>query len=205
MGRRRWIRGLASALALAGLWAAAAVSPVLAQERVQSSILVIEQDRLFAETWLGAQLIADIDAQSRDLALENREIERQLIEEEQALTASRPGMTPEAFREAADAFDTRVTRIRAEQDAKSQALIEQREQQRQRFLDLVLPILGGILSDYGAYVFFDPRQVFMSDDRINVTEDAIARIDAAFSEPGEADAPAPGAPQSGPDAAAGPE
>lgn len=159
----------------------------LAQEQLRSSILVIEQDRVFSETWLGRQLIADIEENSRTLALENREIERQLIEEEQALTASRPSMTPEAFREAADGFDARVTQIRNAQDAKSQALIEQREQQRQRFLDLVLPVLGGLLSDYGAYLFLDPRQVFLSDDRINVTDEAIARIDAAFEEANDTD------------------
>ncbi|MDD9715668.1 OmpH family outer membrane protein [Dinoroseobacter sp. PD6] len=190
---RGWRLWRAVALALCLLAGAGTVAG--AQERIQSSILVIEQDRLFLETWLGAQLIEDVDAQSRALALENREIERTLIEEEQALTTSRPTMTPEAFREAADAFDARVNRIRSAQDAKSQALIEQREQARAQFLELVLPILGGLLSDYGAYVFLDPRQVFLSDDRINVTDEAISRIDATFTEPGEAEAQTPPTPE----------
>lgn len=180
-----------AALALALISGMGGVSTAQVQDQdpdqVRSSILVIEQDRVFSETWLGRQLIAGIEENSRALALENREIERQLIEEEQALTASRPAMTPEAFREAADAFDTRVTQIRNAQDAKSQALIEQREQQRQRFLDLVLPVLGGLLSDYGAYLFLDPRQVFLSDDRINVTDEAITRIDAAFEDASDTD------------------
>lgn len=189
------------------LWAAlmALASPGAAQENgIRSSVLVIDPERLFTETRFGATLSEALEDASRDLALENREIETALIEEERALTTARVTMTLDAFRETADAFDERVTRLRTEQDRKSEALIAQRDQERQKFLDLVLPVLGGLLADYGAYVFLDPRQVFLSDDRINVTDEAIARIDAALiprlnedteqpdNEAGTPDAPLPG-------------
>lgn len=196
-------------MSLAGaiLWAAliALASPGAAQENgIRSSVLVIDPERLFTETRFGATLSEALEDASRDLALENREIETALIEEERALTTARVTMTLDAFRDAADAFDERVTRLRTEQDRKSEALIAQRDQERQKFLDLVLPVLGGLLADYGAYVFLDPRQVFLSDDRINVTDEAIARIDAALiprlnedteqpdNEAGTPDVPLPG-------------
>lgn len=165
------------------LWALvlAVAGPSAAQESaIRSSVLVIDPERLFTETEFGATLTEALEEASRELALENREIEATLIDEERALTSARASMTLDAFREAAEEFDARVTRLRSAQDSKSEALIAQRDQERQKFLDLVLPVLGGLLADYGAFVFLDPRQVFLSDDRINVTDEAISRIDAAF-------------------------
>ncbi|MEM1079473.1 MAG: OmpH family outer membrane protein [Pseudomonadota bacterium] len=157
-------------------------TPILAQQDLRSSILVLDQDRLFAESTFGVQFNRALEEASRRLAQENRQIETDLIEQERALTEARPTMTPDAFREAADAFDAQVSRFREEQDAKSQQLSTLSDRERQRFLELVLPVLGGLLSDYGAYVFLDQRQVFLSDDRINVTDEAIARVNAALAE-----------------------
>lgn len=153
-----------------------------AQQDIRSSVLVLDQDRLFSESTFGVELNRALEEASRQLARENRQIEADLVEQERALTEARPTMTPEAFREAADAFDTQVSRFREEQDAKSQQLVAESDRQRQRFLELVLPVLGGLLSEYGAYVFLDQRQVFLSDDRINVTDEAIARVNAALAE-----------------------
>lgn len=151
-----------------------------AQDRLQASVLVIDQERLFAETVFGLRLSAELEAASRALATENREIEAALIAEERALTEARSGMSPEEFRAAADAFDARVTQLRSAQDRKSQELVARRDLERQRFLDRALPVLGSILQEYGAYVLVDRRQVFLSDDRVNITDEAIARIGTAL-------------------------
>ncbi|WP_424970148.1 OmpH family outer membrane protein [Dinoroseobacter sp. S76] len=173
---RRATFGVLTGLMLA--WAGGSA----AQQDIRSSVLVLDQDRLFAESTFGVELNRALEEASRQLARENRQIEADLVEKERALTEARPTMTPEAFREAADAFDTQVSRFREEQDAKSQQLVAESDRQRQRFLELVLPVLGGLLSEYGAYVFLDQRQVFLSDDRINVTDEAIARVNAALAE-----------------------
>lgn len=176
---RGWLRGLAICTAL-GM--ALPQGQAHAQQQIRSSVLVLDQERLFAESTFGIQLNRALEEASRRLAQENRQIEADLIEQERALTEARATMTPETFREAADAFDAQVSRFREEQDAKSEQLASQSDLERQRFLELVLPVLGGLLSEYGAYVFLDQRQVFLTDDRINVTDEAIARVNAAFAE-----------------------
>jgi len=147
---------------------------------LRSSIVVLDQERLLAETVLGAQISTTLENASRALAEENRRIEQELIDEERALTEARPSMEPEAFRAAATAFDKRVTEVREAQDRKARAITERHEEERRAFLDAAVPILGALMSDFGAFVILDQRQVFLSDDRINITDEAIARIDAAF-------------------------
>lgn len=147
---------------------------------VRTSVLVIDQDRLLSESGFGERLSAELDVAAAALASENRQIEKALIEEEQKLTETRPDMSPEEFRAAADAFDEKVTRIRTEQDRKSRELTALRDREQRVFLDAALPVLGALLADYGAYVILDQRQVFLSDDRIDVTDEAIRRVDAAL-------------------------
>ncbi|MDJ0860256.1 MAG: OmpH family outer membrane protein [Dinoroseobacter sp.] len=149
---------------------------------LQSHVVVIDQERLFSETVFGLRLSKELEAASRMLAEENRTIEQMLINEERALTEQRPSMPPEAFREAADAFDERVTEVRTAQDRKARIIAERRDAERRAFLDAALPILGGLMAEYGAFVVLDLRQVFLSDDRVNVTDEAIALIDAALGE-----------------------
>ncbi len=158
--------------------------PAAAQQRstVQSHVVVVDQERLFSETVFGLRLSKELEAASIALAEENRRIEQMLINEERALTEQRPTMAPEAFREAADAFDARVTEVRTAQDRKARIIVERRDVERRAFLDAALPVLGGLMAEYGAYVILDQRQVFLSDDRVNVTDEAIALIDAALGE-----------------------
>ncbi|MEM8580757.1 MAG: OmpH family outer membrane protein [Pseudomonadota bacterium] len=157
---------------------------VSAQDRatVQSHVIVVDQERLFSETVFGLRLSNDLESASIALAEENRRIEQMLINEERTLTEQRPAMTPEAFREAADAFDARVTEVRTAQDRKARIIVERRDAERRAFLDAALPVLGSLMGEYGAYVILDQRQVFLSDDRVNVTDEAIALIDAALGE-----------------------
>ena len=172
------IRGLALCLALC------LTGPALAQDEspVQSSVLVIDQDRLLAESGFGERLAREFEKEAAKLAQENRQIEQALIREERELTEARPTMDPAAFREAADAFDSKVTRIRAAQDRKSRALSTLQERERRLFLDAALPVFGTLLDDYGAYVLLDRRQIFLSDDRVDITDEAIERVNTALAE-----------------------
>lgn len=172
------LRGLGLALAL-GL-----ASPVWPQdsEPVQSSVLVIDQDRLLAESGFGERLAREFEKEAAKLAQENRQIEQALIQEERELTEARPSMEPATFREAADAFDAKVTRIRSAQDRKSRALASLQERERRAFLDAALPVFGTLLDDFGAYVLLDRRQIFLSDDRVDITDEAIKRVNAALAE-----------------------
>lgn len=164
---------LAAFLVLAG--------PVLAQTtiQVQPPILVIDQDRLFSETQLGAKSIAEIESGANALQEENKKIEEALISEERALTQKRASMPVDEFRALADEFDRRVQRIRLEQDEKARLLTRAQDEARGKFFQDVAEIISEIVRERGALVVLDRRDVFLSSEQIDITDQAIARVNAA--------------------------
>jgi len=142
-------------------------------------ILTIDQDRLFQETGLGARSARAIEAEVETLAAENAQIESRLIEREQDLTVRRPKLPAEDFRALADAFDGDVQRIRDAQDEKARELSRLRDAARQEFFNDVAGIISDIVRERGALVVLDRRDVFLSADRIDITDEAIARVNDA--------------------------
>lgn len=172
----------AMVLACACLAAGAALAQ--GQEPLQSPVLVIDQDRLFAESQLGAAALSRIEDDARTLAAENRRIEAELLEEERALTEERDTLSIEAFTERANAFDEKVQRLRNEQDTKVRALTRAREEARGEFLGDIGGVLSEIARERGAVVMIDRRQVFLSVDAIDVTDEAIERINRVLGATG---------------------
>ncbi len=167
-------------IALSSLLAAPAIHAQTQPSR--SPILIIDQDRLFSETRLGERSAAAIEAEARELAEENRRIEEELRQEELKLTKDRVGLTPEEFSELADGFDEKVQALRAQQDAKARALSAKQEEARQRFFVEIGGILSEIVQERGADVVFDQRDVFLSADRVDITDEVIRRINARPTE-----------------------
>lgn len=168
-----------------GLGAAAALAlPANAQNfgTVQSPVLTVDSEELYARSAFGRRVAAEVTAASAELAAENRAIETELTEEEKSLTEQRPSLTPTEFRALADEFDEKVRRIRREQDAKAAALGRQREDSEAGFLRAAAPVLEELMQDAGAAVVLERRSVFLSLNVIDITEAAIARIDAAIGD-----------------------
>lgn len=142
-------------------------------------ILTIDQERLFLETRLGIRASAELEAEAEALAAENARIEAELIGRERELTERRPSLPPQEFRQLADAFDADVQRIRQEQDEKARAIARRREELRQEFFAEIADIISDIVRERGALVVLDRRDVFLSADSIDITEEAIRRVNAA--------------------------
>ena len=173
------VRAFIAALSvLAGLSFAQLVTAQGAQE---AQILV------FGETRFGARAAAEIEAEARALAAENREIETRLSAEERELTERRQTASPDEFQSLADAFDEKVQRIREEQDAKARALGRAREEAEQAFFQQIASILSQIVRERGALVILERRDIFLSADRIDITEEAIRRINAALGDGADAE------------------
>jgi Skp family chaperone for outer membrane proteins len=162
---------------------------------VQSPILVIDFERAFDQSAFGRRVNAEIETEGRSIAAENRRIEAELIEEERQLTDLRPTLSPEDFRNLANAFDEKVQRLRSEQDAKARAVGTRSEEARRQFLMAVEPVLEGVLREAGAALILERRAVFVSIDAIDVTDRAIALID---QEIGSGEAASPPSPAPGP-------
>lgn len=166
---------------------------------VQSDILVVDADRLFAETEFGRQMTAELEQERDALIARNRELEAKLESEEQTLTELRAETTPQEFRELADAFDAKVQTIRAESERRARDLERKSNQARLKFMQTVEPLLVDIMQDAGATVIMDGRGILLRAGAIDITDTAIVRInnrhgtmssdnsgdDAAKSDPGD--------------------
>lgn len=179
-----------SLLLLAGGAAAQGLGTPFETGMPQSEILVIDFERVFAESAFGRRVNEEIERDGRAIAAENRKIEAELIEEERRLTELRPTLAPDAFRELADAFDAKVQRLRNEQDAKARALGTRTDEAQRRFLTVAQPVLEGLLNEAGASLILERRTVLVAADSIDITDRAIERIDVQIGS-GAPDGPAP--------------
>jgi len=150
--------------------------------RAEVSVLTLDRERLFAASAFGQRVARELAVASDTLAAENRRIEADLIGEERMLTERRAEVPPEEFRALADAFDAKVVALRRAQDAKARALQRREEAERQAFFEAVLPVLAEVMADLGGAVILDDRAVFLSSGQIDMTDAAIARVDAAIGD-----------------------
>ncbi len=173
---------LLAAMALT-LWLPA-INPAQAQLAAKpgTSVVVIEQGRLFTETTLGAAISKRFEQDLALLAAENQKIQDLLAEEERQLTDKRLAMDPTAFRTLADAFDKKVEDLRAGQEAKSRNLTSQIEQERKRFFESVAPLLGDLMVELGAVVILDKATIVISLGSVDITDQAIARINTVLKD-----------------------
>lgn len=150
-----------------------------------SAILTIDSERVFNTTIAGRRIAADLEDRLNALAQENRRIEAELVAEELDLTERRVTMDTDEFRALADAFDEKVQRIRAEQDAKQRVLERIGDTGRQSFIEAIGPILSRIGRERGAVVILERRDVLLSSDNIDITDEAITRINEALGAGGQ--------------------
>ena len=181
------------------------------QDVPRAPVLVVDRNRLFVESAFGRAAEARFQAESQDLIAENLRLEQALEAEERALTDQRATLEPAAFQKLAADFDAKTEAIRTAQDAKSRALTATRDEDRQRFLQAAVPILGEIMREAGAVAIFDKDMVILSLRGVDITEEAIALIDAqlgdgsslaapgAAVEEGSGVAPSPANPEGGAD------
>lgn len=178
-----WLRVGGCALALAIYGAGVRAQDITVQPpQAPAQVLLIDQDRLFSGSVFGQAVGGVIDRVGRDLSAQNREIEDVLTQEEQRLTELRSSLSIEDFRLRAAEFDARVVEIRSEQDAKNRALGAYAEAARQRFLEIMGPILIDLVQRSGAEVLMDRRAVIFARDDIDITDEAIAAIDEALAD-----------------------
>ncbi|MEO8531378.1 MAG: OmpH family outer membrane protein [Deltaproteobacteria bacterium] len=154
-----------------------ATLPAAAQE-----VLVIDQGRIFTESAFGKRVARDLEQQSRALTDENEKIAAALRAEEEQLTQDRATLPPAEFRKRADAFDQKAERIRAERASKLEALRSAQDAESGAFLAQIVPLLEKLVDERGASVLIDKRTVLITANAADITDEAIARIDAAIGD-----------------------
>ena len=186
---RQWLIRAGAALALA----LAVALPGGAQQLglPESDILTLSSERLYAGSAYGRRIQQEIEAESAVLTAENRRMEAELSAEELDLTERRAEMDPAAFRTLADAFDRKVQDIRRTQDAKARDLARRDDIARGEFLNAARPVLEALMREAGATLILERASVFLSANSTDVTDLAIARIDAVIGD-GQGVVKAPG-------------
>ncbi len=147
-----------------------------------SVLLTIHSDRLFAESAYGKRVAREMEGRSAVLMAENRRIEAELRAEELDLAERRSGMTSEAFRTLAAAFDQKVQETRRAQEAKFLEITTARDEARREFRQASVPILERIMAETGAAAILEQSSVLLSADAIDVTDLAVSRLDASLGE-----------------------
>ncbi|WP_162685616.1 OmpH family outer membrane protein [Roseovarius amoyensis] len=192
---RQLVAAAATLICICGL-------PAAAQDTgaARSEILVVDPERLFEESQLGQRMMAEHQDEREELAAHNRKLEAELETEERALTARRAELSPEEFRELADAFDARVQEIRRDSERRVRDLEQDRERLPLLFLRQAEPVLIEAMRNMGGVVLLDARTVMLRADAVDITDDAVARIDETIGDgetapEEEAESPAAPAPQ----------
>lgn len=156
---------------------------------VQSDVIVIDIERLLAETAYGKRLQAELEEARDQLIARNDRLASELEEEERALTELRATTAPEEFTKLADAFDAKVTELRRESERLSRELERRRDLAPIQFMRVVQPVLGEVLEEADAVVLLDVRSVLLRADVADVTDLAVTRIDERIGEGPSAFAP----------------
>lgn len=173
------------------LFCGALVGPVAASAQqfglAQQQILTISAERLYANSAFGRRIAAEIEAEGAVLAAENESIVAELSREEQDLAERRQDMEPAAFRALADAFDAKVQAHRESQRSKLAALSARNDAARVAFFELAQPVLEALMQESGAGVILERSSVFLSLNATDITDAAIARIDASIGDGADLD------------------
>jgi Skp family chaperone for outer membrane proteins len=177
------MRGILLAAAL--VWSAGAVSGQETPAAVQAPVLTVDSERMLSDSLFGVQLAQSVRAASDALIAENASIEAKLEAEELALTELRPSLNPEEFRARADEFDSRVQEIRATQAAKAREISNQQASGKKTFIQQITPVLAAIARERGALIVLERQQVFLSAESIDITLEAIRRINSLLAQDGE--------------------
>ncbi|WP_162933062.1 OmpH family outer membrane protein [Roseovarius sp. EL26] len=144
---------------------------------IQSELLVLDTERLLAETLFGKKMTAEYQAAREKLSTQNRQIEAELEAEEKLLTELRAQSSTYEFKSMADAFDAKVQELRRTSDLKVRELERNRDLAPVAFMRTVEPILVELMVETGGAVILDKRSVLFRRDVVDITSLAITRID----------------------------
>ncbi len=151
--------------------------------KIKSSILVLSQDELFKSSLPGLELLKIFEARQKELFTEARKIEQQFILEEKKLTEQRLSISVENFQTLADEFDLKVEKMRKSRMDKDKKLQKDFMNWKKKFVQIVLPIIRDVMSQFDALIVLDSKnRGLIYDQKIDVTERTIKLLNKKFKD-----------------------
>lgn len=144
----------------------------------QQPILVLNQEKLLRSSEVGKTLLARENAKKEAHRQEGLRLDAQLEAEELALTEKRDELIAEEFNKLAILFDEKVVAVRRDHQRKSEALAAELDAMRKEFFADIVPIVAKIMSERGASMVFEQRNVLFTGQDVDITADVIQRLDS---------------------------
>lgn len=165
--------GTASALPTAALAQAAAA---------QSAIIVVDMDRVGAESAAGKSGQSQLKAKVDSLQARGKSLADQLRGEEEALLKARQAnsMAPEAFQAKVKDLQTKQNNARTELGNRENELQRSQNAVRQQIFNAVGPIIQTVMRERGASIVLTRDAALAVAPALDVTADVIRRLDAAL-------------------------
>lgn len=179
---RGFLFAVSLVLGLAGSGLAIGAAKAQTLGRVVSPILTVDRERLFAGSLYGQRINRELEGASAAMAAETRKIETALEAEELELTDQRATLAPEAFRALANAFDEKVQALRKQRETAETNLRQRIEDAQLNYFDQIGPLLGELVRERGAVMILDRRAILLTAADVDITDAAIARIDAVLGD-----------------------
>jgi len=158
-------------------------APVHGQEAAApSSVLTVDLEKIARESDYGQRVNGLYQAEILTLQSQAKQVEAELIAEEQDLVAQRDIVSPEEFKELSQAFDRKVVAIREDQNSKQSELQAKQRDDQRNLLRLIAPILYEIVSARGASVLIDRRNIVLDLSSVDITDEAIAKVNETLGD-----------------------
>lgn len=142
-------------------------------------VLIVDMTRLMNESAPAQRIKARADALRVDLNQQIDTRRQELRDEEQEMVKLRETLEREAFNERAAAFEQRVRELKRDARQLSDNLQRTLRRAEEQLRRATTPILINIMSERGARVMLEKRDVVLSANNLDVTEEAIRRLNAA--------------------------
>lgn len=143
-------------------------------------ILVVSLEKIRNQSKASKSLAAQSAAIREQLNRDFREQQRALAAEEKALVALRSTLEPDAFEARAARFEQQVRALKKMRRDQSLALRQALRQANEKVDRVLQPILAALMAERKAVIMIDNRDVVISATSLDVTQNAINRLDAAL-------------------------
>jgi len=160
--------------------------PAIAQTsdgpRVSVPVLIVDMQRIKSDTAAGRDMLAKTIEIRKRIQEGVAERSESLRAEEQRLAEERENLDPEDFREQVRAFEQQVFANREFSERESRRLQLVLSQASALLRERATAVLSAIMRERRAEVMLDSTQIVLSIERLDITNEAISRLDEILPE-----------------------
>ncbi len=161
---------------------AAVAAPAHAQDEGRTPVLIVDMARIRTDTLAGKDMLAKIEDIRKRIESDLAERAVALREEEQQIAEDRATLSSEDFRERVRIFEKQVFENRQFSERENRRLQLVRANGSKLLRERVTAVLARIMVARRADVMLDSTQIVLSVDSLDITDEAIARLDEVFPE-----------------------